>query len=154
MPDYSSGLVFLQTTILTLICLLETFLKPPEAKSGQGKRNPKGPSFHFTLFLLFQGNLQNRTCLKGPLFGFFSALCDIFRKKKIWRFFFKSVCSQLGKNWFPTNLIEHERNLWACFFPKKSLRFLRLRFSADFRRSSCCLLKRLGSYDRQVYLIL
>ena len=36
---------------------------------------PKGPPFHF---LLFQGNIQNRTCPKGPPFGFFSELCDFF----------------------------------------------------------------------------
>ena len=67
---------FLQTTILTLIGPLfrnnpET-TKPPKAKSRQGKFCPKGPPFHL---LLFQGNLQNRTCLKGPPLGFFSALC-------------------------------------------------------------------------------
>ena len=39
------------------------------------------PTFHF---LLFQGNIQNRTCPKGPPFGFFSELCDFFSK-----FFFR-----------------------------------------------------------------
>ena len=30
-------------------------------------------------FLLFKRNIQNRMRLKGPLFNFFSALCDFFR---------------------------------------------------------------------------
>ena len=64
---------FLHTTILTLVHFLETILKPPKAKSGQCKLSPKGPPFHF---LPFQGNIQNRTCLKGSPFGLFSALCD------------------------------------------------------------------------------
>ena len=57
---------FRQTTILTLIgpLFLQKLLKllRPKAKSGQRKLSARGPSFHF---LLFQGNLQNRTCLKG-----------------------------------------------------------------------------------------
>ena len=36
--------------------------------SGQRKLKQNGPPFHF---LLFQGNLQNRTRLKGPPFDFF-----------------------------------------------------------------------------------
>ena len=67
---------FLQTTIHTLIGPLFTILsRAPEAKSAQGKLYSKGSPFHF---LLFQGNIQNRTCPKGPPFGFFSALCDFF----------------------------------------------------------------------------
>ena len=63
-------------------------MTPPKAKSGQGKLSAKAP-FHF--FLLFQGNVQNRTRLKGPTFEFFcyfatecmfinqkGSLCDIF----------------------------------------------------------------------------
>ena len=69
-------LFFLQTTILTLIGPL--FINNPETTWGQGRLSPKGPPF---IFSLFQGNLQNRTCLKGPPFGFFSALCDFFSKK-------------------------------------------------------------------------
>ena len=42
------GLFFL-TTILTLIGP-QTILKPPEAKSGQGRLSPKGPPFHFHFF--------------------------------------------------------------------------------------------------------
>ena len=62
-----------QTTILTLIDPLFTILsRAPEA---QGKLYSKGSPFHF---LLFQGNIQNRTCPKGPPFGFFLALCDFF----------------------------------------------------------------------------
>ena len=77
MPDYSSDLFFLQTTILTLIGPLFTILRrAPEAKSAQGKRTPKGPPFHF---LLFQGNIQNRTCPKGPpLWIFFGTVRHFF----------------------------------------------------------------------------
>ena len=60
--------------------------------------------------LLFQVNLQNRTCLKGPPFEFFSALCDFFLKEN--KFFQKFQ-----------------------FFFQKVLRFLSLRCSADFGRS-------------------
>ena len=78
MPDYSSDLFFSQTIILTLIGPLFTILsRAPEAKSAQGKLYSKGSPFHC---LLFQGNIQNRTCPKGPPFGFFSALCDFFSK--------------------------------------------------------------------------
>ena len=67
-PTIAVTVYFLQTTTLTLIGPLfknnpET-TKPPKAKSRQGKLSPKVPPFQF---LLFQGNLQNRTCLKGPL---------------------------------------------------------------------------------------
>ena len=56
--------------------VLEAILKPPNhlrpspAKANVVKRVPLS-------FLTFQGNIQNRTCLKVP-FGFFSALCDFF----------------------------------------------------------------------------
>ena len=43
---------------------------PPKANF-----TPKGPPFHF---LLFQGNLQNRTCPKGPPFGFFRHCATFF----------------------------------------------------------------------------
>ena len=146
-------LFFLQTTILTLIGPLFrnkswNHLRCPVRQRGQSKLSAKGPPFHF---LLFQGNLQNRTGLKSPPFriffrhcatffrkffnvpkGFplwvfcyfatecmfgnqkgspllhFSALCDIFRKKKFFRKF-------------------------QVFFQKNVLRFLSLRYSADFR---------------------
>ena len=72
---------------------LEAILKPPKATSRQGKLSPKCPPFHF---LLFQGILQIRTCLKGPPLDFFSALCEIFWKKKIKNFkFFPKKCFAL-----------------------------------------------------------
>ena len=79
-----SRLVFLQTTDLTLKGPLFTeTTKTTKAKSGLQKLSPKGYPFHF---LLFQGNLQNRTSLKGP-FGFSSALCNFFRKiRGFWYF--------------------------------------------------------------------
>ena len=45
---------------------LGTFLKPPKAKSGQGKRSAKGPPFIFYFF--------KETYKTGRAFGFFSAL--------------------------------------------------------------------------------
>ena len=80
MPDYSSDLFFLQTTILTLIGPLSksfTIRKPTKAKHGPGKLANLVQRVPF-LILLFQGNIQNRTCLKGPPFGFFSTLCEFF----------------------------------------------------------------------------
>ena len=97
---------FLQTTSLTLIGpffrnIAET-IRPNPAKANLVQRDH--PTFHF---LLFQGNLQKRTRLKRPPLSFFvilqqnvirksktvpllhfSALCDIFRKKKIENFNF------------------------------------------------------------------
>ena len=69
--------VCFQTTILTLIGPLcrnnpET---TPNAKSRQGKLSPKGPLSFFTFS---RKPTKPGTCLKGPPFGFFSALCDFF----------------------------------------------------------------------------
>ena len=120
-PDCSSDLFFLQITDLTLKGPLFTeTTKTTKAKSGQQKLSPKGPFFHF---LLFRGNLQNRTSLKGPPFDFFSALCDIFRKKKISKI--------------------------SSFFHKNVLRFSSLEYSADFRRSRLVLF----SSDQTIFAI-
>ena len=76
MPDYSSDLFFLQTTILTLIGPLFTILRrAPEASPPKANFTPKGPPFHF---LLFQGNIQNRTCPKGPPFVLFFGTVRLF----------------------------------------------------------------------------
>ena len=70
-------LFFLQTTILTLIgplFRLETILKPPEhlrPSPAKGDLVQRVPPF---IFSLFQGNLQNRTCLKGPPLDFFGTV--------------------------------------------------------------------------------
>ena len=76
----------------------------------------------------------------------FSALCDIFRKKKSEVFQKQMFCSQLGKSGFRF-FSSMKGTLWVsrnCFlsFSKirpghvlKTLRFLSLRYSADFRRS-------------------
>ena len=67
---------FLQTTILTLIGPLFTILRrAPEASPPKANLTPKGPPFHF---LLFQGNIQNRTCPKGPPFGLFFGTVRLF----------------------------------------------------------------------------
>ena len=74
MPDLFSFL--LQTTIRTLIGPLFTILsRAPEAKSAQGKLYSKGSPLSF---FIFSRKHTNRTCPKGPPFGFFSALCDFF----------------------------------------------------------------------------
>ena len=81
MPDYSSDLFFSSdynphidrsTFYNSQFCAEHLRPSPPNANF-----TPKGPPFHF---LLFQGNIQNRTCPKGPPFGFFSELCDFFSK--------------------------------------------------------------------------
>ena len=153
MPDYSSDLFFsffLQTTILTLIGPLFTILsRAPEAKSAQGKLYSKGSPLSF---LLFQGNIQNRTCPKGPPFGFFRHCATFFRKffnvpkgSPLWVFWyfatecllinpegshllhFSALCDFFWKKFFFQKF---------QFFSKKSvLRFLSLRYGADFRRS-------------------
>ena len=78
MSDYSSDLFFSSdynphTDRSTFYNSAQsTWPCPPKANF-----TPKGPPFHF---LLFQVNIQNRTCPKGPPFGFFSELCDFFSK--------------------------------------------------------------------------
>ena len=90
----------------------------------------------------------------------FSALCDLFRKKKNEVFFKKSFfLFPVGEKWF-LSLIEHERHplgipklfselfvnaSWACCKNFASLSFLSHRYSADFRRSR--LVCRCGGYS-------
>ena len=120
MPDYSSDCFFLQTTILTLIGPLfrnnPGTTKPSEAKSRQGKLSPKGSSFHFSLF---QGNLQNRTCLKGPLWIFFGTVqlfsktpqmvpfeffdnlhLDVNKSRRVRLLHFSALCDFFERNFF------------------------------------------------------
>ena len=71
-----SRLVFLQTTILTLIGPLFTILsRAPEAKSAQGKLYSKGSPLSF---FTFSRKHTKPDVPKGSPFGFFSALCDFF----------------------------------------------------------------------------
>ena len=149
MPDYSKDLFFRLQSSHWSVHFLETILKPPEANSGQGRFSPKGPPF---IFPLFQGNLQNRTCLKGPPYEFFSALCDFFSKKFLMfqkgppsNFF--SFCNWMYDNtfqrvppftFFGTMRLFLKENFFQIlhvFFQKNFLRFLSLRYGADFRRS-------------------
>ena len=71
MPDYSSDVVFLQTTYPLIGPL---YREIPETTSGHGKLSAKGP---LVIFLLFERNIENRTILKGP-FVFFRH-CATFR---------------------------------------------------------------------------
>ena len=119
------------------------------AKSAQGKLYSKGSPFHF---LLFQGNIQNRTCPKGPPFGFFSELCDFFSKifycpqrvppLSFW--YFATECLLINPEGSPllhfSALCDFfwKKNFFQkfqFFFKKSVLRFLSLRYDADFRRS-------------------
>ena len=105
-------------------------------------------------FWIFCNRMYVNESQRVPPFHF-SALCDIFRKKKYQVFSKKNFCSQLGKKLFPSH-IEHERHTlgvskvisklfmntsWAYL---NNLRFLSLRYSADSRRSRLvtCLRKR------------
>ena len=118
-----------------------TWPSPPKANF-----TPKGPPFHF---LLFQGNIQNRTCPKGPPFGFFSELCDFFfenfQRSPLWVFwYFATECLLINPEGSP---LLHFSALcdffwkkiffqkFQFFFKKSVLRFLSLRYGADFRRS-------------------
>ena len=123
----------------------------PEAKSGQGRLSPKGPPF---IFSLFQGNLQNRTCLKGPPFGFFFGTVRLFFRKKIFNVskwspfeffsYFATECMLINPKGSPFYSFRHfatfleEKFFFKNykFFSKKNvLLFLSLRYGADFRRS-------------------
>ena len=98
---------------------LETILKPPKAKSREGKLSQKGPHF-----LLFQGNLQNRTCLKVP-FGFFWHCATFFRKflnvpkgsplRVFW--YFATECMLINPEGFPFYIFRH----YATFFERKKI---------------------------------
>ena len=116
---------------------------------AEGKLYSKGSPFQF---LLFQGNIHNRTCPKGPPFGFFRHCATFFRKffnvpkgSPLWVFwYFATECLLINPEGSP---LLHFSALcdffWKKiffqkfqFFSKKSvLRFLSLRYGADFRRS-------------------
>ena len=132
---------------LTLIGPL--FRNNPETTYSQVRprqTHSKWSPFHF---LLFQGNLQNRTCLKDPLW-IFLALCDFFFENfqmspkgfLIFRVFwyFASECMLINLKGSPLlhflslcNIFRKKK--FQVFFQKNVLRFLSLRHSADFRRS-------------------
>ena len=155
MPDYSSDLFFLfffrlQSSHWSVHFLQFSILRrAPGPSPPMANFTPKGTPFHF---LLFQGNIQNRTCPKGPPFGFFSELCDFFRK-----FFFRKFFSFRKQNGMFVNksrrvppftffgtmrlLLKEFFFQKFQFFSKKSvLRFLSLRYGADFRRSRLVIL--------------
>ena len=100
----------------------------------------KGPP---SSFLIFCNRMYVNKSQRVPLLHF-SALCDIFRKKKNFKKVF--FLFPVGEKWYPS-LIENKRHLlgvsklfselfintsWACF---KNFALLSLRYSADFRRS-------------------
>ena len=108
----------------------------------------KGPPFHVLLFLR---NLQNRTRLKGPPFQFFFGIVFIFFRKffnvskespfRVFRYFAIEYMLIKPKG-PPFYIFRHyatfsEKNFknFKFFFLKSLLRFLSLRYSADFRRS-------------------
>ena len=150
MPDYSSDFFFfrLQSSHWS-VHFLQSCAEHPRPSPPKANFTPKGPPFHF---LLFQGNIQNRTCPKGPPFGFFRHCATFFRKFfnvpkgcPLWVFwYFATECLLINPEGSP---LLHFSALcdffWKKiffqkfqFFSKKSvLRFLSLRYGADFRRS-------------------
>ena len=93
---------------------LKTILKPPMAKSRQVKLSPKGPPF---LFLLFQGNLQNRTCLKCPPLDFFRHSATFFEIFLIFEFLI--FCNRMyfiKSRRAPFYFFRHYATFLNCFF--------------------------------------
>ena len=72
---------------------LETFLKPPKAKSGQGKLSPKGPPSIFT----FSRKPTKPDVPKGSPFYIFRHYATFFERKKFQKFqvFFQKKCLAL-----------------------------------------------------------
>ena len=118
---------FLQTTILTLIGPLFTILRrAPEAKSAQGKLYFKGSPLSF---FTFSRKHTKPDVPKGSPFEFFDILNGMFvNKSRISPFYiFRHYATSFERKIFFKNF---------NFFSKKSvLRFLSLRYGADFRRS-------------------
>ena len=79
MPDYSSDLFFLFSLQSShwSVHFLQSCAEHLRPSPPKANFTPKGPPFHF---LVFQGNIQNRTCPKGPPFGFFRHCATFFRK--------------------------------------------------------------------------
>ena len=141
---------FLQTTILTLIGPLFTILRrAPEAKSAQGKRTPKGPPF---IFYFFKETYKTGRAQRVPPLDFFRNCATFFRKffnvpkgSPLWVFwYFATECLLINPEGSPLlhflALCDFfwKKNFFQKFqfFSKKSvLRFLSLRYGADFRRS-------------------
>ena len=141
---------FLQTTILTLIGPLFTILRrAPEAKSAQGKRTPKGPPFIFYFF--FKETYKTGRAQRVPPLDFFRNCATFFRKffnvPKGSPFEFLIFCNGMFVDksrrvptftFFGTMRLLLKKFFFQKFqfFSKKSvLRFLSLRYGADFRRS-------------------
>ena len=100
-------------------------------------------------FFLFQGNLQNRTCRKGPPLDFFSTVRLFFRKffnvskgspLQVFRYF-ATECILINPKGSPFYIFRHcatfseRKNRKLQVFQQKILRFLSLRDSAYLRRS-------------------
>ena len=118
-------------------------LRPSPAKANLVQRVP---------LFIFQGNLQNRTCLKGPPFGFFSALCDFFSENflmspkgflRVFLIFCNGMYVNKSRRVPLLNFLalcdfflnEKIFSKISFFFQKKSFALLSLRYGADFRRS-------------------
>ena len=137
---------FLQTTILTLIGPLFTILsRAPEAKSAQGKGSPLS-------FFTFSRKHTKPDVPKGSPLWIFFRHCATFRKffnvpkgspfEFFW--YFATECLLINPEGSPLlHFLALCDFFWKKkffqkfqFFSKKSvLRFLSLRFGADFRRS-------------------
>ena len=131
-----------------------TFLKIETTKTTSIRPSPeilrklvqKGPPFHI---LLFYRSLQNRTRLKGPPLQFFFGIVRLFFKnflmyQKSPPFEFLIFCNKIyvdeaqrvpSFTFFGTMPLFLKEKIFKNFFEKFFLRFLSLRYSADFRRS-------------------
>ena len=150
MPDYSSDLFFSSdynphtdrsTFYNSQFCAEHLRPSPPKANF-----TPKGPPFHF---LLFQGNIQNR---RVPPLDFFRNCATFFSKIFFSNFFFRKQNGMFVNKsrrvppftFFGTMRLLLKEIFFQKFqfFSKKSvLRFLSLRYGADFRRSRLVLQK-------------
>ena len=72
MPDYSSDLFFHTDR--------STFYNSAQSTGGQVRPRQTYSKGSPLSFFTFSRKIQNRTCPKGPPFGFFSELCDFFSK--------------------------------------------------------------------------
>ena len=122
MPDYSSDVVFLQTTYPLIGPL---YREIPETTSGHGKLSAKGP---LVIFLLFERNIENRTILKGP-FVFFGTvrLFDFFMPQRVSSFFsyFATECMVINREGSAFYIFRHyaafskEKHSKISFFSQK-----------------------------------
>ena len=116
---------------------LETFLKPPNTKSGQGKLSQKCTPF---IFYFFEETYKTGRAQRVPPLNFFGIvpLCfeNFSMSPKVPSFEFLIFCNILYVNKYKIVPRFTFFDTMRHFSKEKNvLRFLSLRYSADFRRS-------------------